>query len=340
MKNLALLIWLLLLLSTPLSNRLNEQWSAENKSDKKIPFKLRRNLIYLNAKVADTIDTQLVFDTGCPYLILDSLLYAQKIGLVDTLKKALISGIGDFHDTVRFCAEQMGYSIGSNKQKVGSYIVMNVNTLLNRRQIAGGLVGADFIGNRRVVIDYKNSVIEFLSRSKKHIGKRVGSGFLNADNGIMMPMIPLEIRVKGKITIKGNFLIDLGSSHGIILTAETAKAYNLKETVFHLNEQEVRGIGGVAKLKHFMADSLFVCDYKYGDVGVKYSTNEAGALSKAPFVGTVGNDFLKNFKVEIDFGQGIVWLQEEKFNTGISPNPYVASALSPTRAYYPPAQKF
>ena len=272
-----------------------------------ITFELHKNLLYIDATIADSVKSKFIFDTGALYLVLDSTLYANNFGRVDTLMKAVTSGVGENREYAHLSKGIWSYQLGNVKHREKNAAVMNLKKIIGNNDV-GGIVGAIFMRNRNIVVDYQNSKIYLLkpeSQSKK-IGNSAKGYYKNRS---FTPYITLDLYINDSIKISGDFLLDIGSSYTISLTSKTAKDYNLESVITHLEEDENYSVGGKYKYRTFMADSASIAGYTIRNIEADYSLSEAGALSNTPYLGLVGNGFLKNFMLQIDFESGRVWLR-------------------------------
>ena len=272
-----------------------------------ITFELHKNLLYIDATIADSVKSKFIFDTGALYLVLDSTLYANNFGRVDTLMKAVTSGVGENREYAHLSKGIWSYQLGNVKHREKNAAVMNLKKIIDNNDV-GGIVGAIFMRNRNIVVDYQNSKIYLLKPESQN--KKIGNsakGYYK--NRSFTPYITLDLYINDSIKISGDFLLDIGSSYTISLTSKTAKDYNLESVITHLEEEENYSVGGKYKYRTFMADSASIAGYTIRNIEADYSLSKAGALSNTPYLGLVGNGFLKNFMLQIDFESGRVWLR-------------------------------
>ncbi len=277
-----------------------------------IPFELYKDLIYFDVTVADSVKSKFIFDTGCSYLVLDSTLYANKFGRVDTLMKASTSGAGGQMEKCHLSKGIWKYQVGDVKHKIINAAVINLKKTIPHKDI-GGIVGIPFMCDRNIIIDYYNSKIYLLNANLKNkiIGNSAHGHYVKQSGKALTPHIQLDLYINDSIKISGNFLLDIGSAYSISFTSKTSKEYNLEKVITDSKEHDGLAIGGSLTECLFLADSVSVAGYTLRNFEVSY---RKGDLLDRNYIGSVGNQFLKNFNVQIDFKTGDVWLAPNSSN--------------------------
>ncbi len=273
-----------------------------------VPFEIYKNLIYIDVTIADTVKSKFIFDTGCLYFVLDSTLYVNNFGKVDTLMRAVTDGAGENKEYGKVAKGLWNYQFSGIKYSERNAFVMNLKKFIRYEEV-GGIFGTMFMrkSNRNIIVDFQNSKIYLLKQdSNKKIGNSAQGHYHNFHH---VPFVKLDLYINDSVKISGDFLLDLGAASGITLTSNTVKDYNLESNITYSEEKKGVGAGGAYSYRVFQADSASIAGYTVKDFKAEYSLSKSGALSDSRYIGLVGYSFLKNFTLQIDFKSGGVWLK-------------------------------
>ena len=297
----ALLIASLLLLSN----------TAIGQNNDRIPFTMDGHL-HFNAIIADNVNARLIFDSGCPYLLLDSSFVAEHENMVGKTIEAVMRGFGGGFEKARMTTEPLKYSVGNIDD------ISNVTPIMNLRKIVGcdvdGLFGLPFCLNKVVEFDFKNNYII------------VHDSLFVPDNSYMLIdkavvrndniLLPLDFAVDDNTTISGMFCMDMGAPEGIYLTHATADKYGLKSKISDkmIFKNLVGGIGGGSEDVDFVGKAVTIAGTTIDTITSNYSLNMGGAAGKAQnlYLGMVGTEILKHFDIVVDYPHKKLYMRKKE----------------------------
>lgn len=263
-----------------------------------VPFTFDSHL-YILARIADTIPVSLIYDTGADVFLLDK----------DYMNQSEFGKIP--HNTIPTINRGVGNSLGklstmimdSIDIKIGNIKYCNKPTpIINLREIVGryadGIIGNNAFHGKILVINFSEHYllpIESLTDEMLEGFTELKSNF--EDNKIE---VECELKIDSVQTIKGLFLLDLGSGSTIVLTNEVRERLNLNDKSKAFKYSLNMGIGGDGSEVTFRSDAIIFLDTLYNVVTFA-SQNNKGALSYADYLGLIGNEILEHYDLIIDF---------------------------------------
>lgn len=285
--------------------------TAMGQNNDKIPFTMDRHL-YFDAIISGNVNARLIFDTGCPYFLLDSLFVAEHENMVGKTMDAFIPGFGSKIEKAKMTTEPLTYSVGNIED------VSKITPIMNLKKIVGcdadGLFGLSFCLNKVVEFDFKNNYIIVHDslfvpdNSYILIDKAVVS-----NNNILLP---LDFAVDDNTTISGIFCMDMGAPDGIYLTHATVDNYGLKSKISDkmMFENLVGGVGGGSEDVEFIGKAVTIASTTIDTITSNYSLNMGGAAGKnqTSYLGMVGNDILKHFDIVIDYPHKKLYMRKKE----------------------------
>lgn len=267
-----------------------------------IPFELNNRHILLKAKVNSQPIT-FVLDTGDQYAIVDSDV-AKRMNLnltgevqvggagAATLKGALVK------DSTFTLDGLEGFS-----QPVK--LALPLGSVLSARsgRPFEGIIGAEFIQEFVVEIDYQQRVLRLHDKEKfvyKGTGESVPIGFLHGH-----PVVEAEVTPVGSASpLKGKFVFDIGSSMGVAIHSPFAKKHQLPGPEL----KTIRSLGGAGAGGETTGRFGRMAELKIGSYSIKspialFSEDTAGAFSSESLAGNIGARVANKFRLFLDYGR-------------------------------------
>lgn len=190
-------------------------------SVEEMSFRYRRfnNLIILRAKLNDTLNVDLVFDTGCRNIVLfgkkfDKLFQSRKA------KEVSFKGLGKGHEVKAWlCLGNKFLIDGISGENIPIVVSRQLSVFKNIPHV-DGMIGYDLLSRFEIEINPHQSRITFRSPHKI----RVRSDF----NSIPMFITDAVPKIEGKLSVNGEnidskFLLDTGSELGLLLRTTKSK---------------------------------------------------------------------------------------------------------------------
>ncbi len=262
-----------------------------------IPIRYNYGLLLVQGKV-DSVQGNFVIDTGSDWLCLDSIFQNSNLTKKYDCFYSTISGVGNSFQNITVITDSIGLSTGNNSYRTYDVPVVNLKPIGG--DIVDGLIGTDYFERRIMEINYKKEYIRILNDIKSiDLSKYKKIKIKIVDYRYY---VPLTVKINGSVTIKGYFFLDTGSPSSC-LTSSTAENNNLKKNIEH----KVRyysnhgGIGGESSGYDFIADSLQISGFSFGNVIMSFSSDESGVLADGDYLGILGNNVLERFDILFDF---------------------------------------
>ena len=269
-----------------------------------IPFDFYRNEIILQVKVNGKGPFNMMLDTGTDPSAVD-LKTARDIGLkLHPLGK---SGSGGGTDV------NLTYYTEMPVVEVGSFAVKDVETLaIDLSKISErlgkplhGVLGHSVLSGRIVQIDYPNHVVRFYSQplfaKTANTPKRSVLSFRYADNVLLD-----DVLVNGKKMV-GN--LDTGSSGTFNLTPAAVGYLGLEEEFNQALVSTDVGYNGVSQNRAGKVNNVTVGGITVDAPAVIFFAKGAGR-DKKPWGINIGNGFLKDFVLTIDYRNKLIMLEK------------------------------
>lgn len=124
--------------------------------------------------------------------------------------------------------------------------------------------------------------------------------------------VKATLQIDDENSLEGWFRMDLGCGSTIILTNETASAFNFMDVPKAYFRTQAGGIGGgseevtIRAAKFCMVDTL-------ENLVIDYSLNEKGALSSdRPYIGIIGNEIWSLYDIVLDPVSSSVWVKRNE----------------------------
>jgi hypothetical protein len=171
-----------------------------------------------------------------------------------------------------------------------------------------GVLGYSFLQGKAVQIDYPAQMVRIVldgrsARAAFAIPADAYSVPLEfVDEGLLIPRIP-ELRVNGRAVPVS---LDTGSSLTLELFAGLAAELGLEQALSDAGSASVRGARGVAEIKVIQLDSVSLGPVTVAPLEGRVSERAGGASTR---LGNLGNGFLQNFVLTLDYRAGEVFFE-------------------------------
>lgn len=295
--------WLLLAATGCL--RVFAQVPAIEQSVVEIPFEFVRGSVVVQVMVNGKGQFSMLLDTGADPSIVD-LETAKSIGLEIAAKGEQGSGGGKDANPA--------YETSLPTVQLGSFTATNVAALamdLSRISTAlgrpiGGVLGYSLLKSRIVQIDYPNRKVRFMTKApscaeaaRSGAGKCTTLSFRYKND-----ILAAGVKVNGK-RVTTNF--DTGSNGTFQVAPAAVEKLRLGEDVARAHPASSVGFNGALKNQEGTVRNVSVGTISVNEPTVVFYGKGTG-MDKEPWDLRVGNGFLKDFVVTLDFQHGRIML--------------------------------
>lgn len=306
----ALLVAYCLALITAASSRSHvaQPRTATAKAPVTIPFELVTRHIVVKASINNSRSLSFVFDTGAKECVVDAEV-AKELGL--KLEGQLrVGGAGSDKLPGSFVRDANWTLAGL----AGFSQPVSVSIPLGRLAARfghdfDGIIGADFIQQFVVEVDYENRVLRLYDKDK-FIYSGTGESIPMELNSAGHPHIEAEITPAGSNPIKGRFVLDLGSGGSVVLMSPVVNEHNLLSNGLKTYRAiGVGGAGGQSTGQIGRLRELKIGKFAIANPIAMFSQDTAGAMASRALVGNIGQQIASKFKVFLDYGQRQIILE-------------------------------
>lgn len=269
-----------------------------------IPFDFVRNEIIVQVKVDGKGPFNMMLDTGTDPSAVD-LATARELGLKLSSVGGPVSGGGT--------DKNLAYATRLPLVEAGGLTVKNVSALAIDLSKVGerlgkplaGVLGHSLLNGRIVQIDYPKHVVRFYSQSpfskQPNTSKRTVLRFRYDDNVLID-----DVFVNGKKMV-GN--LDTGSNGSFNLTPAAISYLGLEEEVSRARVSTSVGYNNVSENREGKVTNITIGGISVDGPSVIFFAKGAGR-DKEPWGLNIGNVFLKDFVVTIDYRSKLVTLEK------------------------------
>ncbi|MEK6320413.1 MAG: aspartyl protease family protein [Acidobacteriota bacterium] len=183
-----------------------------------------------------------------------------------------------------------------------------------------GIIGADFIKQFVVEVDYPARVLRLHDKNKfvySGSGEILPLTFINGGH----PIIDAEIIVTGRPAIKGRFVLDIGSGASLALHRPFVERENLpgpsQKTIGFIGGG---GVGGKIAGRSGRIAELRIGKFQIDNPLTLFSEDRSGAFASSEIQGNIGAQILSKFKILLDYGRDRIILEPNaSFKDPIAP---------------------
>lgn len=273
-----------------------------------IPFELVNRHIILKAKVNNSPRTlSFVFDTGDKYAIID-LDLAKELGL-NLQGEVKMRGAGGAIPTGSLVKGSSFTIDGLEKFSQPVAMALPIRNLASRLgHDFDGIIGADFIKEFVVEIDYPARVMR-LHDKDKFVYAGAGEAIpiqLTAGH----PIIEAEVTSVGSAPSKGKFVIDLGSSAALALYSPfVSNNHLLGPRLKTIKALGGAGAGGEVTGQIGRVSELKIGKYRIAQPYTLFSQDKEGAMASAELIGNIGEQIMSRFSIFLDYNRNRIFIE-------------------------------
>jgi hypothetical protein len=275
----------------------------QQENEQYIKFKNTGKHISIHLKINDYKKGNFYFDTGSPWLMIDSTFYKNQKMTFNRYSVSENIGVGNNPAKIIRVLDTLKFSINNNT------FFSKFNQIHNMKKNIGneidGIVGTLSFGKTPFEVNYITNKIIFnpkLDSTYQEVAIKFDGSYM---------YLPMNLTFGNGTTIKGDFIIDTGST-ATILTSEFA---NDQVTLGNKKVAYINN-GGISSLHlghSLFSSQLKINKYTLNDHQVSVSKDSFGALSKQKnYIGVIGNDILEKFDIIYNPSQSKIWMKPNK----------------------------
>jgi aspartyl protease/PDZ domain-containing protein len=273
-----------------------------------IPFELVTRHILIRVKINNSDPLWFIFDTGDKVAIVD-MERAKSLGL--TLQGEVNvggAGAGTLKGANVRDASLTVIGVEGNPQPVRLAIPLDGLEPRFGHDI-DGIIGADFIKQFVVEIDYPARVLRLHDKNKfvySGSGEILPLTFIHGG----YPIIDAEVTVTGRPPVKGRFVLDFGSGASIALHTPFVQEHNLlSPSQRTIRAMGAGGAGGKITGRNGRIAELRIGKFQIDNPLTLFSEDKSGAFATSEIQGNIGQMILSKFKAFLDYGSDRIILE-------------------------------
>lgn len=270
------------------------------------PFELNSNKIYLEVQVEEQ-KRWFILDSGAPIVFLDRD-FAASLRIDRNGGRNEDAGLGS-KPIEMSSAENVALRIGPLELPAQDVGVMPLNEVLRgfEGRSVSGLIGNDVISHYVIEIDYEKNVLRWYDPA---LFQYSGKGRTVPVSVDQHAFIKASIQPMGADPVEGNFLLDIGVRNGLMLFTPFVQKHGLLERTSHPLFATVGcGIGGEVRSYVGRMAKVEIGDYALEQPIVTMSKDETGLQATDAYDGILGAEFLKRFKLYLDYSHQRIFLE-------------------------------
>ena len=298
-----LLISLLLIVIAGLAQGPNRIVAAQQNAEPVvIPFEMANRHILIKVSINNSAPLWFIFDTGDKVAIVDSA-RARSLGL-NLQGEINVGGAGEGSLKGSYVrdASLSVVGAGGHPQPVAFALPLTGMAPKFGHDI-DGIIGADFIKEFVVEIDYEARVMRLHDKEKfvySGAGEILPVSFINGGH----PTIPAEITVAGREPLKGKFMVDVGSGGSLMLNRPFVEQENLlAATPKTIKLIGAGGAGGKVAARVGRLRALKIGKLQIDEPVTAFSEDKGGAFGNSQTQGNIGYQILSKFEIFLDYGR-------------------------------------
>lgn len=284
-----------------------------------IPFELVTRHILIRGKINNSGPLWFIFDTGDKVAIVD-LERAKSLGLsLQGEVKVGGAGAGTLKGSTVRDASLTVIGVEGNPQPVVLAIPLDGLEPRFGHDI-DGIIGADFIKQFVVEVDYPARVLRLHDKNKfvySGSGEILPLTFVHGGH----PIIDGEITVTGRPAVKGRFVLDFGSGASLAFHTPFVEQQNLlAPSQKTISAMGAGGAGGKITGRSGRVAELRIRKFQIDNPLTLFSEDKRGAFASSEIQGNIGAMILSKFKALLDYGRDRIILEPNaSFKDPIAP---------------------
>ncbi len=243
-----------------------------------IPFSLKRGIPEIEVIINDSVKASFIIDTGADQIYIDKN-FAEKHGLLSGGKMPVrpVAGIDVKAEAFQIFLRSL--TVGDLNQNIVAAVVIDLPLILKDTSsgFPDGVLGYSFLKNRRFLLDYIDSTIEFT----------IDDSALTKTKSVPIPFVLnrhlIVVNTEINDSADAKMILDTGASHSLLSPA-LAKILNVKDS------------SEVAKIK--LAGRVTTANVK---VLVRDISGIAAPVKNIAIAGMLGTSYLLGRRLIIDY---------------------------------------
>ncbi|MFQ5452719.1 MAG: pepsin/retropepsin-like aspartic protease family protein, partial [Candidatus Zixiibacteriota bacterium] len=287
-----------------------DYYFPENVKDITIPFEYRLGHIRLPLVINGTKKVWVILDSGASA----SIFHKPVIDKLDfeVIGKMPAMGVSGFNevDLIQTDSVQIG-NLTLYNHVAGVIDLGKFSDGSNGELDFGGIIGYNFLSRFPVLINYQDSTLTVFNPAQFEPPE----GGEEISFHLMMQVPTIEGEILG---IKGNFLVDLGNSFGLVLHKQFALQNRLEEILSDIKDNP-RLLGGVSG--SVSGKNAFAATFKMGNILIQslrvlLPDSTQGITGSSTLAGNIGNLVLENFTVLFDYPNSRIFFYQTDSKMG------------------------
>ena len=273
-----------------------------------LPITLVDGYVFLKGRINQSVELDVLFDTGCTDPVVDSATAAQ-LGLATRLQSRT-SGQGAYLEAVVDDASLTfgGFTLEPRR------LLSRSNDLLERRYGANVdlVIGADLLRDFVIEVDYdRRRLLVYESDGYSYDGRGVRAT-INANPYIST--LNAELSFGEGESVRGRFLIDTGAGVSLALNTPFVNKHDLvgrfgaPQIEYRLAAYGVEMLSYPGRIPGFR-----IGDHEFANMPVLLSQTLEGPLSPGAIAGIVGNRVWRKFNTVFDYRHNTIYLEPNGF---------------------------
>ena len=268
------------------------------------------NHLYFDVVVRDSIPARMIFDTGNTNILFDTQFFKEHFAPSPTLQRTLIQGAGNSLEAAYRDTSDWTYTVGEHSTTEQGATVLDLRKIIGYH--VDGMYGMEFMRGRKVEFNYADGYMRILSQDEEPAEGYVCVKCKWLDGRQARMVMPISVKVNERLSLDGNFLVDMGSSGSISLNSSVAAKLSNAITNVKKKVYDTGGVGGSRTDYIFKVDRVSVAGNDIHGLNIDLSGNTQGVMARNEYDGLVGNGLLEHFDVIIDFAKCEIWLRPNR----------------------------
>lgn len=277
----------------------------------KVCFKFEHinNLIIIPVTLNDSIPLHFILDTG----VRTTLLTDDDESELDVAynRPVTISGLGAVRDINAYIASNVSLKLPGITGRGQTLIVLGEDYLNLQSHIGKnvhGILGYDFFNHFVVKIEYDKKLITVYNKDSFTPGRKFTPHPITIESG--RPYITAAFVQQNDTPISGQFLLDSGASHGLLL--ETFENPDIRIPEKNLQTVIGWGLGGEVAGKLGRLKTFSIGPFTFKRVLASFTTEmkSSSISNQIVRIGSIGGEILSRFTTIYDYNSQLIYLRK------------------------------
>lgn len=261
-----------------------------------IPFELYNNLIFVRARVNNSVPLWFLLDTGADVSVIKRS-RAQSLGL--NLQENGQTGAASGGSVEFSSVKNITFNLPGADILNPTVVAVPLEAAEPRLgRTVDGILGADVFNRFVVEVDYAAQLINLYDPQSYHYSGRGEIIPVTLTENI--PFVRLLLTQQTLGTTEGMFEIDTGASSTVVLNTPFVKAHKFIESTKTIASSGL-GVGGATRARIGRLEKIQLGRFAMEKPLARFSQDEKGELASADFSGLLGGEVLRRFRVIFDY---------------------------------------